>query len=307
MYGRGIITNFLAFLYFLRGENILLTDLHVHTRLSNGSMGIEEVLSLAKANGVTTLSITDHDCIAGTARAKVLGEQMGLNVLIGSELTAIDEATGNVVNILCYAPDVSDRLEGLCQANRSARKMAFMFIVKEICKNYPVSKAVIERCYQGSTCIYKQHIMHALIESGCAGSFYGNVHDDIFTPDGKNFISVKPKYAKASDVINLIHASGGVAVLAHPVLYKDDTILDRFKELGIDGIEVFHPSANEEQTSALLSFAGKKLLVTGGSDFRGLYNKTCNTIGSYGLSEAQTKEFMKSKDKIKRLNKKESE
>lgn len=281
----------------------MLTDLHVHTRLSNGSMGIEEVLGLAKANGVTTLAITDHDCIAATARAKVLGGQMGLNVIIGSELTAIDDATGNVINILCYTPDVSDRLEGLCQTNRSARKMAFAFVIKEICKNYPVSKQLVERCYQGSTCIYKQHIMHALIECGCAGSFYDQTHDDIFTPTGKNFINVKPKYAKVSDVINLIHASGGVAVLAHPVLYNDDTVLDRMKDLGVDGIEAYHPSADENQTSALLAWAGKKMLITGGSDFRGLYNKTCNTVGSYGLTDVQFKDFVKAKDKIKRSNK----
>lgn len=282
-------------------------DLHIHTRLSNGSMGLDEVLNLAKANGVNTISITDHDCISGTARAKVLGEQAGLNVIIGSELTSIDDETGKIVNILCYAPDVADRLEGLCQANRAERKRAFIFIQKEVCKNYPVSKQVIERCYQGSTCVYKQHIMHALIESGVADGLYGNVHDDVFTEGGKNFISVKPRYAKTSDVINLIHSSGGIAILAHPVLYKDDTILDRAKALGIDGIEVWHPSADEKQTEELFSYANKTMLMTGGSDFRGLYNKTVNTIGAYGPNDTSLNEFLRYKDKQKRAQKKENQ
>ena len=43
----------------------MLADLHCHTKLSDGSMGIEDVINLAKKRGVTALSITDYDCMAG--------------------------------------------------------------------------------------------------------------------------------------------------------------------------------------------------------------------------------------------------
>ena len=89
-------------------------DLHCHTRLSDGSMGIEEIIALAKARGVETIAITDHDCLAGTVRAKIIGERNGVRVITGVELSAIDGETGNFVHILCYLPDSPDRLEGLC-------------------------------------------------------------------------------------------------------------------------------------------------------------------------------------------------
>jgi len=285
----------------------LKADLHIHTRLSNGSMGLEEILGLARLKGIETIAITDHDCISGAARAKQIGSQYNVNVISGTEFSSVDDATGELINILCYAPEVTDRLEGVCRQNRTARKMVYTFLIKEICQDYPVTKTMIERCYTGSTCIYKQHIMNAMVECGIAESFYGEIHDSIFGPGCDKKYYIKPKFASTSEIIKLIHASGGVAVLAHPLLYKDDTLLDRMKKLGIDGIEVWHPSCTEAESNTLFSYAsGQKLLMTGGSDFHGLYNKTCNTIGSYGVPDAQLTEFLKFKEKIRRQMKKDS-
>ena len=63
-------------------------DLHLHTKLSNGSLGIEDLILLAKKRGVTTIAITDHDCLAGTVRGKVIGERHGITVVPGVELSA---------------------------------------------------------------------------------------------------------------------------------------------------------------------------------------------------------------------------
>ena len=45
-------------------------DLHCHTKLSDGSLGIEDLVLLAKKKGIETIAITDHDCLAGTVRGK---------------------------------------------------------------------------------------------------------------------------------------------------------------------------------------------------------------------------------------------
>ncbi len=45
-------------------------DLHCHTRLSDGSLGIEDLILLASRSGIDTIAITDHDCQAGTVRGK---------------------------------------------------------------------------------------------------------------------------------------------------------------------------------------------------------------------------------------------
>lgn len=56
-------------------------DLHCHTRLSDGSLGIEDLILLAKKLKIETIAITDHDCLAGTVRGKVIGERHGVQVI----------------------------------------------------------------------------------------------------------------------------------------------------------------------------------------------------------------------------------
>ena len=126
-------------------------DLHCHTRLSDGSMGIEDIITLAKNQGVDTIAITDRDCQAGTIRGKVIGERYGVRVIPGVELSAIDEESGLVVHILCYLPDFADRLEGLCHKNAAATKRAAQYMMIKVAKRYPVTADVIKKCASGST------------------------------------------------------------------------------------------------------------------------------------------------------------
>lgn len=52
-------------------------DLHCHTTLSDGSLGIEEVIVQAKRMGLDFLAITDHDTLSSSSRAQILGERYG--------------------------------------------------------------------------------------------------------------------------------------------------------------------------------------------------------------------------------------
>ena len=86
-----------------------------------------------------------------------------------------------------------------------------------------------------------------------------------------NFIEFRPPY---KEVIDIIHKAGGKAFLAHPFEYKfKDTIEfinDLRKEKELDGIECFHPSANQEQRNILVEYAkNNNLYISGGSDYHG--------------------------------------
>ena len=279
--------------------------MHCHTRLSDGSMGIEEIIALAKCRGVETIAITDHDCLAGTIRAKIIGERNGITVVPGVELSAIYGETGDYVHILCYLPDFPDRLEGLCHKNTAARKRAAQYMMIKVAQRYPVTGELIKRCASGSTNLYKQHIMHALMECGVTSSFYGEIYEELFSPDSENNILVKPAYAEAAEVIEAIHAAGGIAVLSHPALYHGYENLDALVALGLNGIEVWHPTADEELTAELLAYAKKKkLLMTGGSDFHGLYNRSAISLGDFVTPKTQLNELLGYKAKQKRLMKK---
>ena len=75
-------------------------DLHCHTKLSDGSLGIEDLITLAKKREVGTIAITDHDCLAGTVRGKIIGDRFGVQVIPGVELSATDTETGKNVHLL---------------------------------------------------------------------------------------------------------------------------------------------------------------------------------------------------------------
>ncbi len=84
----------------------MAADLHCHTKLSDGSVGIEDLIVIAQKSGIDTIAITDHDCLAGTVRGKVIGKRYGVNVIPGVEISAIDNEAGKKVHILCYLADM---------------------------------------------------------------------------------------------------------------------------------------------------------------------------------------------------------
>jgi predicted metal-dependent phosphoesterase TrpH len=83
-------------------------------------------------------------------------------------------------------------------------------------------------------------------------------------------------------VLDLIHSAKGVAVMAHPVMFNNTELLLELIEAGkLDGIEAYHYSATPTQQQKLVDIAKEHdLIVTGGSDFHGLYNETMTHIGS---------------------------
>ena len=72
----------------------MAADLHCHTKLSDGSVGIEDLIAIAKKSGIDTIAVTDHDCLAGTVRAQVISKRYDVKVIPGVELSAFDEEAG---------------------------------------------------------------------------------------------------------------------------------------------------------------------------------------------------------------------
>ena len=280
-------------------------DLHCHTKLSDGSLGIEDLITLAKKRGIEAIAITDHDCLAGTVRGKIIGDRFGVQVIPGVELSATNTKTGKKVHLLCYLSDAPDRLEGLCHRNSLARKKAAHYMMLQVAKRYPVAAELIVKCATGSTNIYKQHIMQALMECGFSRDIYGEMYHKLFDKDSPESVLVTPKYPDIEEVLTAIHDAGGIAVLAHPYFFDNLDSLPRLIENGLDGIEVWHPCATEEQQAELKKIATKnKLLMTGGTDFHGLYNLDPVSIGDVLTPDDAMAKLLGYKAKQKRLARK---
>ncbi|MBR4282437.1 MAG: PHP domain-containing protein, partial [Clostridia bacterium] len=184
-------------------------DLHCHTKLSDGSMGIEELIALAKGAGLKSSAITDHDTLAGAMRGKVIGERAGLNVIPGVEFSCKDSKTGRKVHLLCYNPKYPDRLQGLCKEISDKRKSAGQVMATEVMRRYPIPAALIKKWATGSTNIYKVHIMSALMDAGYTTTIYGRLYERLFGENG--IVKGELDYPDIRDVIPQVKESGGVA------------------------------------------------------------------------------------------------
>lgn len=269
-------------------------DLHCHTRLSDGSMGIEDLLLLAKRKGIGTVAITDHDCLAGTVRGSVIGERHGVRVISGVEISCMDYERGDrKVHLLAYKIRRPDRLEGLCHRNNDMRRKAGQLMALKASARYPISLDLVKKCAAGSTCIYKQHIMHALMECGCTDKIFGDLYRELFSSKSPDNISVPVRFPDCREIINEIHEAGGIAVLAHPAVYDSFDLLDELIPLGLDGVEVWHPSADEDTASYLYRKAkSRSLLTTGGSDFHGMYKDKILPLGKCVTPDEQLEELL---------------
>lgn len=269
-------------------------DLHVHTTLSDGSLGMEEIIAQAKRIGLDFISITDHDTMSSVSRARVLGERYGIQTISGVELTAWDKERNRKVHILCYAPQKPDRLEGICRRCSEIRQQCAKETVENVLKLFPITAEDIMKHVSGSKAVYKQHILHALIEYGYSTHFYGKLNDRLFNEETGSCI-VEREYPDVNYILELIHSARGAAVLAHPLVYDSVDLLEDLGKNGkIDGVEVYHFSAGKKQQEMLLETAKKyDLIVTGGSDFHGLYNAKPTSIGKYTTDKENIDRLLK--------------
>lgn len=267
-------------------------DLHCHSKMSDGSMGIDELVLLAKRLGLTAIALTDHDTFAGVTRAQVFGKRHGVTVLSGMELSTWDTRRGRKAHILCYGCQHPGRLEGLCKKTGDSRRRAAEEMLKKVLKLYPIAPEIVVRRAQGSTNIFKQHIMQALLEAGYADGLFGEVYQKLFHPQtGDAYVPVE--YPDVHEGIRRIHEAGGIAVMAHPGEYHGmELLVELAEKKEIDGVEVWHPRNPPALLGQYQEIAQRVgLLMTGGTDFHGLYTQNHLPLGSFGAPEEQAKKL----------------
>lgn len=259
----------------------MAADLHCHTCASDGSVTACEVVQMAKMRGLSAVAITDHDTFQGVQEAASCGAQYGIRVIPGAEFSCVDAATGRKAHILCYLCKKPGKLESICKATCEARRKASETMLEKVLAIYPISaEMVLERAMRSAS-LFKQHIMHALIDAGYADEFFGKVFHQLFSADGGKAY-VKVEYPEVHDVIEQIHDAGGIAVLAHPGEYDSYDLLRSLSASHmIDGVEVWHPKNKENDKQRFVEIAREYgLIMTGGTDFHGMYTKKPLPVGS---------------------------
>lgn len=250
-------------------------DLHLHSRCSDGEHSVPALLELVHQAGVRTYAITDHDTVQAYLTYP-------LTCIRGVEISARHD--GHNVHILGYGFDEHAAplltLLGEIRQRRAARMRLMLEHIKD--KHGVVfSNADREKLFAREGTIGKPLVLELLHQYG-----YGNDANVLEQTYIKGFRSPVTYRATAQDAIAAIHTAGGLAVLAHPgepereygILIE--TLLGPLCELGLDGLEAYHSMHDQSAVKRYLTLAKEyHLLVSGGSDFHGLFMKPDVKIG----------------------------
>ena len=269
-------------------KTTLKADLHLHSNWSDGSLGVGDLVSFAKLLNLDVISITDHDTMAGQREALEEGKKHGLIVIPGVEISAFNPETGRKAHILGFNIKDTDALENTCRPFLEARHQKNLQSVELVAKaGYPISQDDVKKYASLDNTMYRQHIMHALVDRGYAPSIYGPLYTKLFGSGG--LAAVKAVYISAEEAVRLIQDCGGLAVLAHPFQYDSMGFLPRLAELGLAGIECRHHTQTPERQKAVIEAASRYgLFLSGGSDFHGFYSEKSLPPGSSGMELEET-------------------
>ncbi|MHB8171749.1 MAG: PHP domain-containing protein [Thermincolia bacterium] len=264
-----------------------MIELHCHSRRSDGSFSPEELIVEARQRGVKCLAITDHDTVTYSEELAELAHFSGVELVSGIELSAEHSVTDIKVHILGYFFDGNHPyLQEICRAMVERREKATRAMLDKVIQDgYPIISEDVDQYCDVSTNLYKVHIMHALVEVGYCKTIKDPLYKELFSTEGRAFEPLA--YIPVEEAVKAVREAGGVAILAHPGVHGNKPLLNYLLELGIQGIEAFHPGNSKEDTQWCLEMAKKhELVVTGGSDFHGLYGDFPDLLGFRSPGEA---------------------
>ncbi len=245
-------------------------DLHCHSTASDGVLSPTQMVEHAVAHGIELLALTDHDTVAGLADARQAAKNAGIAFINGTEISVSWEGkTLHVVglDIDPTNPALSALLEDV-QARRLSRAKTIGERLDGLGARDSLSAAQV-LC--GSGQITRTHFARVLVEQGLATDLKQAFKK--YLGAGKPG-AVRIDWAGLAQTIAAIHASGGLAVLAHPLRYKlsgawRQRMLDAFKQHGGDAVEVSAGASQNTQDLALINreVSRRELLGSIGSDF----------------------------------------
>lgn len=242
-----------------------LVDLHLHSTASDGVTPPAAVVAAAHAAGLAAIALTDHDTVEGVAEAREAAAAVGLRFVAGVELSAYEG--DDEVHLLGLHIARLDELQQELEAFRQARRTRAEAIVGRL-------NAIGVRisfddvlAMAGDAAIGRPHVARALVENGWAM----DIRDafDRYLGAGRPG-NLEKKRIQFREAIDLVHRCGGIAVLAHPGATGSRSRLEALAALGLDGVEVLHPSHSAEDRARLLALAEHlRLVPSGGSDSHG--------------------------------------
>jgi predicted metal-dependent phosphoesterase TrpH len=264
-------------------------DLQSHSTYSDGALPPRAVVAAAADAGVELLALTDHDTVDGVDEALQAGSARGLRVVPAVELSAID---GDVEDLHVLGYLIDHRAVALLgplatyRADRAARAVRMAEALRDCGLQLDLpQRETIGRPHLAQAAFDHPANRMRLQREGIVNA--SQLLEAYLVPGAPAFRRrTTPTVAEA---IEVVHESGGVAVWAHPFWDVDDvqTVverIDRFAELGLDGVEAFYPTHDAQQAAAIADRCAELgLLTTGSADFHGPAHPSFNRFRAFDL------------------------
>lgn len=249
-------------------------DLHTHSTASDGTCSPSELVTLADANGVGCVALTDHDTIAGIEDARQTARLLAIQLVAGVEISV--SWGSQTLHILGLNVDIDcEKLNAGLSKLRIFRDWRALEIARKLERaGIPETYAAVKKLSNG-TLISRTHFAQHLINVEKAKNMQAVFKH--FLVKGKPGY-VEGDWASLEEAIEWINAAGGLAVIAHPARYRLSAtrlreLMSTFKELGGTGLEVISGSHSDKENRSMAEYARRyDLAASMGSDFHGAHH-----------------------------------
>lgn len=256
-------------------------DLHCHSTFSDGTDTPEQLLQQAQELGLSAIALTDHNTVAGLPTFLEAAKGCDVEAVAGTEFSTVWQGIELHILGLFLKPEhfeaVTQKLEVYNQRKERSNVELIRALdaggyhldydkIKASTPNGQVNRALIaaELTALGYT-QSNQEAFKKLLKPGCG----------YYTP---------PERFSPFEIIPFIKSLGAVAVWAHPLLSLDtqqaEAFLQEAQDCGLDGMEVYYSTYDEQTTAAACTLAERfGLRYSGGSDYHG-HNKPDIRMGT---------------------------
>lgn len=259
-----------------------MVDLHTHSTASDGTYSPAQLIKYAAEKELKALALTDHDTTKGIEEARAAANQTSLIFIAGVEIS-INWSPGEF-HLLGLGIDTNSiKLKNLLEGIQKERHIRNIKVIENMRKaGFRIDYSEIEKNAGGT--IGRPHIAAEMQKLKIVKTTQEAF--DKYLAKGRPFF-IEKKGVNFEDAIFAVKEAKGVPVLAHPMsLYlswsKLPAAIKKFAELGLRGLEAWHPGTRYNNCKRLENIANELgLIVTAGSDFHGnarkdrFLGKTC--------------------------------
>ena len=261
----------------------MLTDLHMHSYYSDGTMSPREIVEDAKKRNVQLIAITDHNVLDSYTELKEAAEEFGIKVIRGVEIDARFEDI--VVHILAYNFEDNENLFNLVHKAKNELLETSIELIKRMENDYENISSEDYEAYDYDKRKGGWKGIHYLFDRGITSELFEGVKYYGQYKCGHEYFD----YPNVEEVVKAVHEANGYVVLAHPCnYYKNNTKeeilekLEKFKSIGIDGVECYYPANSEMMTETCVEFCkNNDMIITVGSDSHGEFGAVSKGIEYY--------------------------